>query len=63
MGYQQSLRASEMGLTLNVDVASTAFVEPQPVPLTAPSSLHLGNRTATRAPPSAACVTSMDVLQ
>ena len=31
MGYQQSLRASEMGLTLNVDVASTAFVEPQPV--------------------------------
>jgi Argonaute linker 1 domain len=32
LGYQQSLRACEMGLTLNVDVASTAFIEPQPVP-------------------------------
>lgn len=31
LGYQQSLRVSEMGLTLNVDVASTAFVEAQPV--------------------------------
>ena len=36
MGYQQSMRASEMGLTLNVDVASTAFVEPQPVCLLPP---------------------------
>ena len=38
LGYQQSLRACEMGLTLNVDVASTAFIEPQPVPSLALSS-------------------------
>jgi Argonaute linker 1 domain len=31
LGYQQSLRACEMGLTLNVDVASTAFIEEQTV--------------------------------
>ena len=36
LGYNQSLRALEMGLTLNVDVASTAFIQEQvlnPVPL------------------------------
>ena len=31
LGYQQSLRPSEKGLTLNVDVAATAFLEQQPV--------------------------------
>ena len=31
LGYQQSLRPSEKGLTLNVDIAATAFLEQQPV--------------------------------
>ena len=31
LGYQQSLRPSQGGLTLNVDMAATAFLEPQPV--------------------------------
>lgn len=31
LGYQQSLRPSQGGLTLNVDLAATAFLEPQPV--------------------------------
>ena len=31
LGFSQSLRACETGLTLNVDVASTAFVTAQPM--------------------------------
>ncbi len=31
LGYQQSLRPSQAGLTLNMDMAATAFLEPQPV--------------------------------
>ncbi len=31
LGYQQSLRPSQGGLTLNVDLAATAFLQPQPV--------------------------------
>ena len=31
LGYQQSLRPSHAGLTLNVDMAATAFLEPQMV--------------------------------
>lgn len=31
LGYQQSLRPAEKGLTLNVDIAATAFLEQQPV--------------------------------
>lgn len=32
IGYQQSLRPCESGLTLNVDLACTAFIQEQPVP-------------------------------
>jgi eukaryotic translation initiation factor 2C len=31
LGYQQSLRPSQGGLTLNMDMAATAFLEPRPV--------------------------------
>jgi hypothetical protein len=31
LGYKQSLRPCENGLTLNIDVAATAFLSPQPV--------------------------------
>ncbi|KAK9811199.1 hypothetical protein WJX73_009529 [Symbiochloris irregularis] len=31
LGYQQSLRACQMGLSLNVDTASTVFLAPQPM--------------------------------
>lgn len=31
LGYQQSLRPLHAGLTLNVDMAATAFLEPQMV--------------------------------
>jgi len=31
LGYQQSLRPLHMGLSLNVDLAATAFLEEQPV--------------------------------
>ena len=31
LGYQQSLRPVHMGLSLNVDLAATAFLEEQPV--------------------------------
>ena len=31
LGYRQSLRPCENGLTLNIDVAATAFLAPQPV--------------------------------
>ncbi|KAK9804830.1 hypothetical protein WJX72_007669 [[Myrmecia] bisecta] len=31
LGYQQSLRPTESGLTLNVDIAATAFLEAQPM--------------------------------
>lgn len=30
-GYQQSLRPTQSGLTLNIDVCATAFLEVQPV--------------------------------
>lgn len=30
-GYQQSLRPTQSGLTVNVDVAATAFLEVRPV--------------------------------
>jgi eukaryotic translation initiation factor 2C len=31
LGYQQSLRPTHAGLSLNVDIAATAFLEVQPV--------------------------------
>jgi len=31
LGYKQSLRPCENGLTLNIDVAATAFLAPVPV--------------------------------
>lgn len=31
LGYKQSLRPCENGLTLNIDVAATAFLSPDPV--------------------------------
>lgn len=31
LGYQQSLQPLHMGLSLNVDLAATAFLEQQPV--------------------------------
>ena len=31
LGYQQSLRACQSGLTLNVDTASTVFLSAQPM--------------------------------
>lgn len=31
LGYKQSLRPCENGLTLNIDVAATAFLQPVPV--------------------------------
>lgn len=42
LGYQQSLRPVEMGLSLNVDLAATAFLEARPVVeyLTKPARLR-----------------------
>jgi hypothetical protein len=45
LGYQQSLRPCETGLTLNVDLAATAFLQPQARPCSKrPPRLHLLRR-------------------
>ena len=51
LGYNQSLRPAELGLTLNIDMAATAFLEVQPVLDFISRALNLRPQQLTSADP------------